>query len=756
MAIVDTNTMDLTGADELFFRDDHRFMVFKSPQIINFGQPVFANEKLKVFKYDAETSEWVLLNSSSNYIIPSENNYASLLDTDAMSQGKLQAASTGTEFSSKLISAIIINDPSISSEYQILVQYQQFYKDPSAFNVSGQGPAYTPALMQAVLQKLDFLENVKNPVTSVANDAVNRVIVMTEDYTGNNENNRVYNEEHQVNVVDNKFVIRPANGSFYKHDITLRATGYDVRAVTEDDIDKRVNLNTGDITLTRDNISSFIGVVHRIVISSEPLVEGDDYIIKGINGGKTRASLHSSGVYDYIVILKKLVGSVYVSYRAFGGEISIADINVLKNGIIAINNVLANGNFVTTENLPTQELIINILDRLESIEEFIRHYALQQFPYNIASFEHSSKVYSKNSWVDVAVVDHGPWSEFSSVPSIYNGSFKLDIESEGYYSEFELKYNLNQGLLDIVDKRITSTSYDGDGVAYFNNRITPKFRIVYRSDDIHTPTIITQSNIGDIILVDGVKTLITSDNYQNYGGTEYDVVTNGHNRGLVLQMSISGITSRTVNVNFYETSGISGIWSLVDSANLERPITTYETTLPGNSGDETWTAGVDGHETTNTAILNDSDYTIFVGNIPIDVIDNLTYKRGTGNLEEADEDLIVDLNGMTVAHIIGNQDVDIDSIKAIRFTIFDRLTNKYLVEETSQVNAYDNKFNSIAMYYINDLCSIECAIVREDQNLYVDEVPEVISNYSVTVKSRSGTNSINNKRFDLRKIDLVF
>lgn len=751
VAIVDTSTMDLTGADELFFRGDQRFMVYMENQTITFGEPVFANAKLIVT--DVTNGNTVLV-AGTDYVIPSTNNYASLLDTDATSQAKLQAYGAGIEFNDKLIKAIKITKR-FTSEYQISVQYQALYKDPAVYSRSGYGPAYTPALMQSVLEKLDFLQKVKNPVTSVANDAVNGIVVMDIDYTGTNERNHIFNEEHIIDVVSNKFVIRPANGSFYHHDIDIRVTGHEVRKVVAEDVGKKVLINGEPITLTENNIEGYIGIEHRIVINSEALTEGSDYIIKGVNGGKTRASSHPSGVYDYIIVTKKIVGSVFVSYRAFGGEISISDINILKNAIIAINNILENGNFVTTENLPYQSLIISILDRLSKLEEFIRHYSLQQFPYTIQTFTHSNKNYSKNSWVDVAAIDHGPWSDDSDVPSIYTGSFKLDIESEGYYSEFDLKYNLSSGRLEVVNKKITATTYEADGIEYFTNRIVPKFRIVYRSDDVLTTTTIANIHIGKTIKVGNSFIVLTNSNINTYAGHDYEIVSKGYNRGVVLQMSINGPVNKTVNVNFYETSGVSGIWHLIDTNATEHQDTSLATTLPGRSGDETWVYGQANHEVTEIAVINDDNYTMFVGNIPVKIIDSLTYHKGSEE-NDNEETVQMDDGGMNIHHTINNLDVDVDLIKSVKFTIFDRVTNKLLVEETSQVTALNNVFNCIAMYFINDLCSIECTITRNDTQVYVNNVNETISNYSVNVKSRSGTNSLNNERFDLRKIDLVF
>ena len=751
MAIVDTSTMDLTGADELFFRGDQRFMVYMENQTISFGEPVFANAKLKVI--DVTNNNTVLV-AGTDYVIPSTNNYASMLDTDATSQAKLQAYGSGQEFTAKLINAIKITKR-FTSEYQISVQYQALYKDPATYSRSGYGPAYTPALMQSVLEKLDFLQKVKNPVTSVANDAINGIVVMDIDYTGHNENNHVYSEEHIIDVVSNKFVIRPVNGSFYKHDIEIRATGHEVRTITSDDVGEKILINGEPVTLNNNNIESYAGTTQRVVITSEALSEGSDYIVKGVNGGKTRASSHPSGVYDYIIITKKIVGSIYISYRAFGGEVSISDINILKNAIVAINNVLENGNFVTTENLPYQSLIISILDRLSKLEEFIRHYSLQQFPYTIKTFTYTGKTYSKDSWVDVAVIDHGPWSEDSDVPSVYTGSFKLDVEDEGYYSEFDLKYNLVNGSLEILNKKITASTYDSDGFFYFANNIVPKFRIVYRSDDVLTTTTIANIHVGKVIRIGNNNITLTNANIGTYVGHDYDIVSKGYNRGVVLQMNISGRTARRINVNFYETSGVSGIWKLVDTNATEHPDTSFNTTLPGRSGDETWVYGNTNHEVTNVVILNNDNYPIFIGNIPMTIVDSLTYRKGSEE-NDNEETLQMDLGGMNIHHVINNLDVDVDLIKSVKFTIFDRVTNKLIVEETSQVNTLDNIFNCIAMYFINDLCSVECSITRNDTQVIVNNVNETISDYIVNIKSRSGTNSLNNKRFDLRRIDLVF
>ena len=663
------NTIDLTGSDPEFKRIDKRFMVFQSTQTLDFEEPAYASTVV-VYKLQ-EGAEPEKLDENTHWV-----HRTSLQATNAISEAKLREPT----FQSNLVTGIVMTGTvSAGHEYQVSVEYQGFYREPTSYPSGAVGPNATPSLMMAILEDIDYLKNVKDPVGDVNSETLATVQILEEDYTGLNENNHIFNEEHQVNVPNNVYVIRPANGSFYKHDLVLTYNG-------------------------------------------TTLVENSDYIVRGVNHGKTRISSHKSGVYEYIILTSPIVGFVNVSYRAFGGEITSKDFYNLRDGLIELTQLMESGQFVTIENLPKQSIIIEILNRLSIVEEAVRHYAQVSFTYTIRTFLYNNKIYNDTNWVDVATVSHGPWSELNPISSIGTGYFRLSIPWFDYVADFALTYNLTSGKLEIAETSVHTSTYQNNGINHFSSRLVPKFRIIYDSSDF--------------------------------------------NHGLVLQMSINGMTAGDTNVVLYDKTGSSTIWDLIDSKGSIHPNTEFEATLP--DGTE-WSSSGDTSKVTDEVSIIGDGYTAWAGSMQVVDIENKSYRTGEIHTSvnntwivdssEHDELLQVEQEGCTLTDVIGNNDIDVTQIKGVRVRLFDRYLQQDVDESSTQVisrtEGSESKVEPIVMYYIHDLCSLHCIIKQTKQNIEANGSIRTLSNYTLVVKSKSGTSSLINRRFDLKQIDLL-
>lgn len=663
------NTIDLTGSDPEFKRIDKRFMVFQSTQTVDFEEPAYANTVV-VYKLQ-EGEEPVKLLENTHWA-----HRTSLQATNAISEAKLREPT----FQANLVTGIVMTGTVNSGEeYQISIEYQGFYREPTSYPSGAVGPNATPSLMMAILEDIDFLKNVKDPVSDVVSETLASVQILDEDYTGLNENNHIFNEEHQVNVPNNICVIRPANGSFYKHDLVLTHNGTN-------------------------------------------LTENRDYIVRGVNHGKTRISSHKSGVYEYIILTSAIVGTVQVSYRAFGGEITANDFYNLRDSLIELTQLMESGQFVTIDNLPKQPIIIEILNRLAYVEEAVRHYAQMSFTYTVRTFMYNNKVYNDTNWVDVATVSHGPWSELNPISSIGTGYFRLSIPWFDYDADFTLTYNMTSGKLELEETSVHTSSYQNNGIDHFVSRLVPKFRIVYDSEDL--------------------------------------------NHGMVLQMSINGMTAGDTNVVLYDKTGSSTIWDLIDSKGSIHPNTEFNTTLP--DGTE-WSTNNDTSKATEEVSIIGDGYTAWAGSMCIVDIENQSYRTGeiytskdntwVVDSDKADELLQVELDGCTLTDVIGNNDIDVAQIKGVRVRLFDRYLQQDVDESSTQVisrtEGSESKVEPIVMYYIHDLCSLHCILKQTKQNVAANGSTRILSNYTLIVKSKSGTSSLMNQRFDLKQIDLL-
>jgi hypothetical protein len=254
------STYDLTGADADFLRSDVRFAVFEANQRLYLNEPAFA-DSIEVVWLDGGANP-VLVEGVQWRTTYEDRDYA------AMSEAKL----IDNNFADILVKSIeSLEIPASTRVYA--VQYQALKLKPSEEDPGTDGPNPTPGLLTELINSVNFLKEVKNPLNNLTSDILDGIKILAEDVTGVNDDNLIEEERHSVNVPNNKMVIRPAAGPFWSHDVVL------------------TNVTTG-----------------------LPLVEGTDYKFIGWNRSKQSIAEHPSHVYDYIflLIIPSLSGSMII------------------------------------------------------------------------------------------------------------------------------------------------------------------------------------------------------------------------------------------------------------------------------------------------------------------------------------------------------------------------------------------------------------------------------------------------------------
>lgn len=645
---------DLTGANPLYKRSDRRFVVYTTDQKIELGEPAYA-ASLKVWAVAAGGGT-TLLSKPTHYFWSAINNADQTSTAKAKAQLEIGTSDTWPPNGDTIIRSFSMTDLSVPEEYQIVVEYQSLYRDPAAVdNYDSIGPVYSPGLMRSLLLKVDYLLSVKNPTNTVTSDTLDSIRCLDEDRTGTLSANYILDEQHTVNIPNNRFVIRPVNGSFYKHDLIIK-----------------------DAT-------------------NAVLTENVDYLALGVNHGKIKISTPNSGVYEYIVVTKPVVGVLRVSYRAFGGSVGQRDINALRDTILSLLVASENTAQLTGDSIRNSDIVANIISRLDYIDETIRHYQMQ-------SFEYTLNENGVNPWVDVATIEKNPWSDAADIEVAATGSFHLSIGDGAYFSDIELAYNTTlAAALQLKVPYTHMSTYKEDGIAYFDNRITPVFRLLWNGHAIDS-------------------------------GTSYNFI----NDGIVLQMKLIGAGARTATVSIKDKSGANSPWDLVDTGGVARSDGTTTTAYPGTAIRE-WSASTQTDMCSNICPLFPEGYTIFAGVVRITDIEAASYISS----DDTPYDLPVEAAGLVLPVVFDTALLDLNNIRAMRFTVYDRLTGNKLEEETTQIHANtETELHAYAMYYLPDMCGLECVL-------------NTTSGLTLFIKSRSGTNSLLNDRFELLAIDII-
>lgn len=313
-------TLDTTGSLENYAETGKVFKIVKTNQYINFQTPVFL-DTLKVILISKGLNEELVLNT--DYDVPDE--FIHNCDND-LSRAKIIAS----DFNRTLTSGIrMIRGLDNDSGYTVAISYQRLY--PSQLRTAYyQGKTFnvTPELMYDLVQTVEQLK-IQTSTVADASSLTTKSVVYELDESESKTANLVKDEEHYVDVSAGRFVIHPKGGSFYDGSVVVAYNG-------------------------------------------TKLEEGTDYVIRGMNVAKTKATSSTHAVMDFIILKSMIVGMVNISYHAYGGDPTIDNYRDL---ILSINNVinyLNNTNNLTSENLGATDVITAIFERCDKLEQKMR------------------------------------------------------------------------------------------------------------------------------------------------------------------------------------------------------------------------------------------------------------------------------------------------------------------------------------------------------------------------------------------------
>lgn len=307
---------DTTGTDPLFKVSDHRFYKNKLfSQTLSLKGPAY---KSSVIVYNIQTGIPVLLEEDVDYTFNYNNEIAGVV-------GTIEPGWDVPAIDDIVLTDNVPQGALVSCYYQLVEQYD-------IYEGYGDGPIPTPEAMKWLIDEVTYLAHSKDPIPNVSSH-LNTVRALDIDLTGLNPANMIVDERHNVDVPNNVKVIIPALGAFYKHDLVL-----------------------------------------RLAANGQELIEGTDYIVYECNLAKTKLSEHPSGVYEYILILSPINGDVDMTYRAYGGAITVSDIQALRASINNITMALSDRGYITAENLGYSPIIMGIEERLVVLEDEVKHW----------------------------------------------------------------------------------------------------------------------------------------------------------------------------------------------------------------------------------------------------------------------------------------------------------------------------------------------------------------------------------------------
>lgn len=747
---------DLTGEKVDFKREDVRFAVFSSNQVIYLPEPAYASS-IKIYQSNGTFSTKTLLAAGTHYSITGTYE-ASCRDFEAESFARVLFASypyvkTADQVASsiktyykfnaaneqfyaddtltagspipentyyekltdnwndKLISRVqmLITGTTSSPKY-LLVSYQAFHNASGGVYGDGEGPLYSPGLMRTVIERLNELERTR--VKDVVAESNTFSSSLDIDLTGIKESHFIQNEKHLVDTSTDKFVIRPINGSFYKYpDQTTNGQAY-----------MKLVFQSLDGTTTK-------------TLKQETGDGSGDYEVIGLNYTKTAMSEPTGGVYEFIALKKALVGYVFVDYHAFGGEVSVADITQIKDDLQSLLMMMDNNGILTTDNLPKSIIIANMLDRLDFLEHQLQHYRTQTFLYTTAN--------DRNKWVNVAYIGSNPWMSDAPIADHDVGKFQFKIEQFNTATDasqtqpgsdpqtrssmdLELKFSYepirdeNNAIVGLTMKvkevHTSGTSFEEEGGAYFYKRFTPKFRII----------------------ANAIKTGETEPNFNN---------------GLMVQMALTSQVPTKCMIVVSDKTDAKSPWTLVDTLNNER----YDDSDVSKFNDATWESANANSIVSNVLQIYGNGYSIFRGAIDVtkfncEYIDP-SYMYGN---ETVNDDTLNrgGNNGMYLNLCALKPDIQIDAISKIRIRIYDRYTCGYIDAETSSLKEIRDSsgtnpsaltgVDGSIIYYMDDMCGISIQIRKVSTSIG-----------SVRLLGFCGSNSAACSRFCLTGIDIL-
>ena len=438
-------TCDITGNNPLFKIYGLRYRINKPAEAYKLVLPqVGYKESVIVKKIDANGA-LVTLTNGTDFIFTDGNR-------DTASEALIKAAYptfANQLYNSLLIPLVTFGD---AAYIDVVVEFQSAFPNvlSSALDQAGNpnGPECTPDLLRQIVQDIVLLKGAQTGEDVNYSTAQSLPSPLATDYTGVLPDNFISDEAHNILANDGKVVVRPANGSFYDHELVVRDA------------------------------------------NGNALVRETDYTVRGMDIGATKVCEHPSGVWRFIIITKNITGMVYISYHAFGGEVNVQNFLSIRDQVQNLKDYIDKGSFLTANSIGGTPLLQEISERLNTLDRYYR--SLNMSGYRDMSNRYvavpSASGNGNSEWYRVAYLyKQSNSSDDNSYFRTYTKDsvrLKMTLENSGVILDMFVYANVKNGTLKLTIMEADSDTGSADPSNYGNLKtvVLPQFRLVWRKD----------------------------------------------------------------------------------------------------------------------------------------------------------------------------------------------------------------------------------------------------------------------------------
>lgn len=605
-------TPDLTGKNAACRKTNDARMVIKQDQVIEFHDSVFADSIEMILVANLSVSN-VLVRGIDWEVRDSD------IDYEAMSAMRLREPT----FLATLVKSITMIRSYIS-DYKVSLDYQTLYPLPSSLALRDYPDKveFTPEAWIEVLESVKRHELLLAPIHDIHADGIVKQPMMLEpDPNQQRSANNIIDEIYEINVPNKVSVIHPIHGAFFKDTLTIKS------AV----------------------ISADGGVSY-----GDTLIEGTDYKVYGFDSHKTSNTLNTSGVYKFILFTTPIVGNVALSYHAYGGDPTLYDIKAHNESINNLLTYILDSQLLTAETVSNAPVVINMINKLTSLEEEMRILAQQGRPnYGDAT--------NGNTLLKVITTSSPTDMHWWTIAELYKVTGSDDVFISG-----AMKMNVQ-----MLYKKLAFTAYVS--VNLDNTYTDTENGITYQvCDALKVSCPISQVPLGydPFVEYSGLK---------NLSRPQFRIIWNKNaveNSGIYLQigMRLNDVVTETIAVE--DISGNESCWKLIPSPTQAVGPEDDVVLLP--SKNHTWTIeNVDSKQETYL----------------IPFVDGHIIWAGTQELNRPQSGR----KDISLVHFL-EDDVDISRIRRIRFDLEEVGANKFPVF-MDVIPGSDDLLGSTSFYY---------------------------------------------------------
>lgn len=312
---------DLSGVNWSYYVTNYQRTIFKYNQKILFEVPVFQNDRLEIIRLGTVNQK---LQVGSDYAV-----YEDDVDYDAISVCK----NIDPNFSATLLKSVtlVVN---VTSPFKIQAKFNQLFADVINYARINQAQEIevTPVLIANMVEQISYLQQmILDQANSYSAQSSITKMALNEYPDGDNNENLITDELHDIDTINGKCLIRTIYGSFFK-----------------------------DSVIVKNELTDAV------------FIPGVDYQIIDLDISRTKVTANASGVYRIIKILKSFVGGVKVTYRAYGGEADVASIRMVQDRVKVIEEFLSRTSYITPSTIAADPTVVLIQNKLQELEGTMR------------------------------------------------------------------------------------------------------------------------------------------------------------------------------------------------------------------------------------------------------------------------------------------------------------------------------------------------------------------------------------------------